>query len=150
MGGGQREFKLWFEDTPVSFILAGIPYRCASIKDIVYGYRQNPEGITATASHSKKSVDSYWITEECLEEFPKYDLSYDQRAYEYLLRQSIMNTGRMRLLSGKIQEAQFILTAELMERYFKGFSTKNTKLKNIENALRKRRFVQFKLLLFGL
>lgn len=61
----------WFEDTPISYILAEIPnLNICFIKDIVYGYRLNPKGITVKSVHEKKSVDSYWITEQCLEEFP--------------------------------------------------------------------------------
>lgn len=44
----------WFEDTPLSFMIAAMPYRCAAIKDIVYGYRFNPQGITATARKKKE------------------------------------------------------------------------------------------------
>ena len=62
----------WFEDTPISFLLQAMPYRFAVVSDIVYGYRVNPEGITAKAPTSKKSIDSYWITEECLKEFPAF------------------------------------------------------------------------------
>lgn len=85
----------WFEDTPISFILAAMPLKIVTISDIVYGYRINPQGITATASSSKKSIDSYWVTELCLEEFSKFQLIYDQRAYEYLLKQTLMNAGRL-------------------------------------------------------
>lgn len=44
----------WFEDTPLSFMIAAMPYRCAAIKDIIYGYRFNPQGITATARKKKE------------------------------------------------------------------------------------------------
>lgn len=140
----------WFEDTPISFILAATPIKIVAIKDIVYGYRKNPNGITSTSVNSKKSLDSYWITEQCLEEFPKFDLKYDQRAYEYLLRQTLMNNGRTRFQPRIINEAQFILTADLLDRYFKGFRTEQPRMKKIENALRKRQYIKFKILLIGM
>lgn len=133
----------WFEDTPISFILAAMPYRSVAISDVVYGYRRNPDGITATAVSKRKSVDSYWIMEECLEEFPKFGLAYDQRAYEYLLRQSIMNEGRSKKQPAKIREAEFILAAELIEEYFKDMRTENRKMRTIEHALRARQFLKF-------
>lgn len=140
----------WFEDTPLSFMIAAMPYRCAAIKDIVYGYRFNPQGITATARKKKRAVESYWITEACLEEFPIFNLSYDQRAYEYLLRQSLQNEGRTRHQSYRIRKAQFVLTAELMERYFAGFKTRKPAMEWVEEALRKRRFVRFDLGTLGI
>ena len=140
----------WFEDTPVSFILAAMPYRSVAIADIVYGYRRNPDGITATAVSERKSVDSYWITEECLEEFPEFELAYDQRAYEYLLRQSIMNEGRSKKQPAKIREAEFILAAELIEKYFKDMRTENREMRTIEHALRERQFVKFEWLVRGM
>ncbi len=135
----------WFEDTPLSFILAALPYKSVVIDDFVYGYRINPEGICATAGRKKRSVESYWITEECLEEFEKFGVKYDQRAYEYLLRQSVMNENRVRHQPYGVREAIFVLTAELMEKYFSGFQTEIDEMKNIEEALRKREFIRFDL-----
>ena len=139
----------WFEDTPLSFILAALPYKTEVIQDIVYGYRLNPEGISATAGKKKRSVESYWITEECLEEFEKFSVKYDQRAYEYLLRQSITNGCRVRHQPKRIREAIFVLTEGLMEKYFLGFRIEVDEMKKIEKALRKRQFVKFDLLILG-
>lgn len=139
----------WFEDTPLSFIIAAMSYRCAAIKDIVYGYRQNPDGITMTSRKKIRSIESYWITEECLKEFPAFGLSYDQRAYEYLLRQSLMNDGRIRCQPRMIREAVFVLTAELMKTYFAGFNTMSPQMKRVEQALKKHQFIKFELLARG-
>lgn len=139
----------WFEDTPLSLLLAALPYRCGAIKEVVYGYRLNPEGISATSTGKKKSVDSYWITEACLEEFDVFGIKYDQRAYEYLLRQSITNAKRIRRQHCIVRKAIFVLTAELMEKYFVGFEVQDVEMRNIEKALRKRQFVKFDLLTLG-
>ena len=108
------------------------------------------QGITATARKKKRAVESYWITEACLEEFPIFSLSYDQRAYEYLLRQSFQNEGRTRHQPYRIRKAQFVLTAELMERYFAGFKTRKPAMEWVEEALRKRQFVRFDLGTLGI
>lgn len=139
----------WFEDTPVSFILAAMPYRFAAIKDVVYGYRQNLSGITARTVSSRKSVESYWITERCLAEFPSFGLSYDQRAYTYLLRQSVTNWNRTRKQPRRIRQALFILTGELMTAFFKDFNTDVPELRKIEKAIRDRRFLQYEMLMLG-
>ena len=139
----------WFEDTPLSFLLAALPYRCVAIKEVVYGYCLNPEGISATSIGKKKSVDSYWITEACLEEFDAFGIKYDQRAYEYLLRQSITNAKRIRRQPCIVRRAIFVLTAELMEKYFAGFGIQAEEMRDIERALRKRQFLKFDLLTLG-
>ena len=135
----------WFEDTPITFILAAMPIKIVTIKDIIYGYRLNPNGITAKAIFYKKAVDTFWVTELCLNEFPKFEVACDQRAYEYLLRQSLMNATRVKNQERKIREAIFVLTSELMRIHFSGFSTENLKMKKIEEALRDKRFIQFEL-----
>lgn len=141
--------NFWFEDTPISFILAALPYRFGTIEDIVYGYRINPNGITANANKSRKSVDTYWITEECLREFKSFGVPYNQRAYEYFLRQCITNWKRTRQQPVKIRKSIFVLEIELIKIYFKGFSTKNYKMKNIEATLHKGQFLKFELLLLS-
>ena len=137
----------WFEDTPISFILAALPFKCISIDNIVYGYRLNSEGITSKAVYSEKSIDSYWITEQGLKEFPKFKVHYDQKAYEYLLQQSIMNAWRIRKQKRKVRESEFVLITKLMDDYFKGFHTKNANMRKVENALRKKQFIRFEMII---
>ena len=80
-----------------------------------------------------------------LNELPRFKVSYDQQSYEYLLRQSLMNEARIKNQGKKIREAVFVLTSELMKIYFSGFSSKDSKMKKIEIALRNRQFIQFEL-----
>lgn len=133
----------WFEDTPVSFILASMSYRFGAIEDLVYGYRRNPNGITATAAKRNKALDTFWITERCLEEFPMFGVNYNQEAYEYLLRQSVTNWNRTRRQPRKIRKAIFVLTSNLMDNYFKNMRTQNAEMKDLEESLRNRKFVKY-------
>ena len=50
----------------------------------------------------------------------------------------------------RIRKAQFVLTAELMERYFAGFKTRKPAMEWVEEALRKRQFVRFDLGTLGI
>ena len=136
----------WFEDTPISFILTGLPLNIFLINDIIYGYRLNNNGITAKSLNSNKSIDSYWITELCLEEFSKFNLQYDQREYEYLLKQTLMTAGRICKQPWKVRESVFVLTSYLKNEYFDGFKTNDYKMMKLEKALEKKRFFQFELL----
>lgn len=134
----------WFEDTPISFILYGAGYSSKVIPDLVYGYRLNPDGITAKSSRSKRSVESYYITELCLREFPQFGVKYDQRAYEYFLRQCVMNWFRTRSQPKNVREAIFIMECGLMGKYFQDLHSEVNK--DIEAALQKKQFQKFEVL----
>lgn len=134
----------WFEDTPISFILYGMDYRVANTDSFVYRYRINPNGITATAGRSKRSIESYYITELCLNELPAFHVEYDQRAYEYFLRQCLMNWSRTMHQPRKVREAIFVLECGLRDKYFKDMCSE--KNKNVETALRKKQFQKFEVL----
>lgn len=138
-----------FEDTPVSFILQAMPFQFSVIKNIVYRYRRNPQGITLTAPKQKRSIDSFWITKRCLEEFPVFGLNYDQRAYEYLLRQILINWRRTKFQPKPIREAIFILSRDLICKYFPGFKTENRKMVAVERALYKKQFSKFEVTLLS-
>lgn len=144
----------WFEDTPISCILYGKSLNVKVINDIVYGYRINPNGITITAQTSRRSIETYYITELCLREFSAFDVKYDQRAYIYFLNQCITNERRVLRRPKEIREAIFVLERELKDRYFSGMSImginsdeKTAKvLLNVENTLNKNWFGKFEVL----
>lgn len=134
----------WFEDTPISFMLYGKGYIYKTIPNVVYGYRLNPEGITAQSKESKRSVESFYVTALCLREFPMFNVLYDQRAYEYFLNQCMMNWRRTSKQPQNIREAIFVLETELKEKYFKNKHSKDNK--EIEEALAKKQFRKFEIL----
>lgn len=135
----------WFEDTPISFILYGAGYSSKVIPDVVYGYRLNPDGITAKSGESKRSVESYYITALCLREFPQFGVKYDQRAYEYFLRQCLMNWSRTKKQPKHVREAIFVLECDLKEKYFRDLQSE--KNKNIQTALQKKQYKKFEVLI---
>lgn len=134
----------WFEDTPISFILYGKGYSSKIIPEVVYGYRLNPDGITAKSSKSKRSVESYYITKLCLREFSQFGVKYDKRAYEYFLRQCVMNSQRIRKQPKRIREAIFVMEAGLREKYFKNQHSESNE--DIEAALQNKQFRKFEVL----
>ena len=139
----------WFEDTPVSFILAFMPYQFDVIDEFVYGYRKNPNGITSTAWKAKKAVDSYWITERCLEELPRFGVAYDQDTYEYLLRQCVMNWRRTRHQPRKVRKAIFILTCRLIDTYFKNMRSSTLGMDELEDIFRNFEFIRYESFMLG-
>lgn len=107
----------------------------------MYRYRINPNGITATSSGSPRSVETYYITELCLQEFPAFHVPYDMRAYEYFLRQCRMNWQRTQQRPRRVREAIFVLEARLQKQYFTGMKTQENQ--KLEEALENRQFDKF-------
>ncbi|SFD57167.1 Glycosyl transferase family 2 [Sharpea azabuensis] len=138
----------WFEDTPLSFIIARMDMTYKIIPEIIYAYRLNPEGITSKSQTAKKCIDSYYITELCLREFPEFDLKYDERAYDYFLHQSIMNIKRAYSQPKEVRKALFTLTYTLMGEYFQDMHTQDVSLKDIEQCLRQHLFLRFETIVF--
>lgn len=138
----------WFEDTPISFLLAGLPLELAAVDKVVYEYRINPNGITQKAAYSNKAVDSYWITEQCLLEFPRFGVAYDQRAYDYFIQQTVVNYLRTRKMPYQIRKEIFILTGDCRKRFFpETFKASESKYRLLEKAIKEKRFFQYELLM---
>ena len=134
----------WFEDTPVTFLLCGKGLKVKCVDECLYCYRINPNGISRKANTRPKAIDSYWITELCLEEFGKFSVNYDQRAFDYFLHQCITNYLRTRRAPLEIRKAIFSLSVELIEKYFVNMSS--TKYSKLESAIRNRQFNKYELL----
>ena len=136
----------WFEDTPISYILEALPLKFATLNQVIYEYRINPNGITQTAAFNKKSVDSYWITEQCLCDMPYFNVGYDQRAYDYFMNQVVVNYLRTRRMPRKIREYIFILTSDCIEKYFGNrFSASEKKYYKIEKSLKNKCYLKYAL-----
>ena len=133
----------WFEDTPVKFIISAMGLKIRNLNKCVYCHRRNPEGISSRALNQRKSVDTYWITEQCLQELPAFGIEYDQDSFNHLLHQSIINMIRTRKQPRRIRKALFILTAELVEKYFP--NQKSIVYSEIENAIRNKQFFKYEL-----
>lgn len=108
----------WFEDSILSFLIYPEKRRIGVVADIVYRYRLNPKGITATFKGRKKAVDTFWITEMLMDKRERLGLVNDSLFLEKLLRQFILNGQRMAALPENVQESAFILSAALLARSF--------------------------------
>ncbi len=133
--------KYWYEDTPFTFIFGGMNLKTGVLDEDIYCYRQNPGGISQQAIGKPKAIDTYWITELCLEEFPAFGVEYDQRAYECLMYQIITNRKRLGGLSLDVRKAAFVLTCDLIDKYFKGFHSKIFPM--MSRAFSKRQYKKF-------
>jgi glycosyltransferase involved in cell wall biosynthesis len=126
----------WFEDSINPYLLYQICKSASTINKVVYEYRNNTNGISYTAPSKPKCIDTYWITEQMLEDEQKLGILVDQDIYEQTLRQIILNYKRTSRMSREIKEAIFTLSVELLNKYFKEWNTSVSKLIDLERALR--------------
>ena len=63
-----------FEDAIIHFLVFRLAKTVASVPEMVYLWRKNPKGLTATSQHRPAAVQSYWIMEQLLAQGPFYDL----------------------------------------------------------------------------
>ncbi len=136
----------WFEDTIVRLIISGKSLSIKTIDECVYCYRQNKNGITAKAKNSYKIIDTYWVTELCMNELPAFGVAYDQSTYGRFLWQSVVNQIRIRKQPRIIRKAVFILTAEIVEKLFYDVPLKSIQYQKIEKAIKSGEFSKFELL----
>lgn len=53
-----------FEDAIIHFLVFRLAKTVASVPEMVYLWRKNPKGLTATSQHRPAAVQSYWIMEQ--------------------------------------------------------------------------------------
>lgn len=112
--------KYLFEDTLISMILFQKCHRVDTISDVVYRYRVNNQGITATVVAKPKSLDSFWITKRLLEDRKILGIEEKPSVFAViLLRQIYINFSRIYTLGNKeVDKAVFVLSSKMLEEQF--------------------------------
>lgn len=66
-----------FEDTIIHFLVFRQAKAVVSVPEVVYLWRKNPKGLTATSQHRSAAVQSYWIMEQLLAQDAALGLPHD-------------------------------------------------------------------------
>lgn len=115
---------LWFEDTLISMIIYPLAKTKYIIKDYVYAYRINQNGITHSSRGKSKSIDTFIITEELVK--LQSDLNLINSDTEQLfLNQMAMNYMRLKGLDKKVNSAVIVQSLLLYNKYFKSLKMTN-------------------------
>lgn len=111
--------KYWFEDTLMAMVLFPMAKKIATVDAQVYEYRINPKGISSTAPHSPKALDSYWIMLRLMKDRLALGLVNDDRMADFIVNSQIpINERRMGLCNKNIRKAVFVLSMAFMHKYF--------------------------------
>lgn len=134
-----------FEDTIIKYLIISQCDKICTTEDIVYAYRSNPESITNTFAINPRQIECYWVTEQLIKDAFALDIANKQYLYEITLKQIWSNSGRTRHAPDEIKKAMFVLSCNLMKKYFGGYKTSSLVMKPLEIALRAKSYVLYKL-----
>lgn len=134
----------WYEDSLLSYLIFPAVKRAYVCPHICYGYRINESGIVKSSVGKPRAIETYWITEQLMQEHAEAGLPFDESFLEYMLLQTRLNQLRVAALGETIQEGVFVLTCCLIERYFpSGLCL--TGQRNLRKALKTRDFGRFRM-----
>lgn len=109
----------WFEDTINVMILFREVERVATISNVIYGYRKNCESIMSSFKKNYKTIDTYWVTRRLLEDAKRLNLPMDEKFYEIMMIQLIVNGKRLNSLGDMTLLAAYLVASKgLMRKYF--------------------------------
>jgi len=134
----------WYEDSVLSFLIFSLAEKIYVSEQMAYAYRINESGIVKTSVGKPRAVETYWITEQLLAERAERGLPMDMQFFNFMLLQIRLNQLRIKDLSGEIQEAVFVLTCDLLKRYF-AEETMTGREKNLIRALKDKDFGMFRM-----
>lgn len=125
----------WFEDSILSFLIYPVKNRVSVVDHFAYIYRINPKGISVTSKGRVKSVDSYWITEKLMKSREELNIPVDDAFLKKFERQLVLNQKRIEKLPEYIQESVFVLSSELLRKYFSDELIEKNKRSKVIRAL---------------
>lgn len=134
----------WFEDTINVLVVYDRCKKCTSVKDIVYRWRKNTEGITYMSIGRPKVLDTVYVTIRLLADRRKLGLPMDSGFYENFLYQFKENTLRVLTLNNrKLNYANFVISKYLFTEYYGENRMRSTMFREIEEALSEDDFKKF-------
>lgn len=110
----------WYEDTIIQFLIFMQCKNYAYIPKIEYEYKWYEKNFSHTQGNSAnpKSIDTYWLLIEILEQYKKNNMPVNDRLYTLVLRHiSTYYYGSVKNLDSKVVEALFVLAKDLYSEY---------------------------------
>ena len=106
----------WFEDTIIHYVVLRLSKKLIAIPNIIYGYRFNENGITATFNKENKCLDAYWVVEEVINIGKKLGLESNEDIYVFSLFQlSKMLYFRINKMDEEVIKNVFVLACNLIK-----------------------------------
>ena len=110
------------------------------IKQNVYNYSVNPQGITSNSRAKPKSLDSLWITLQLHKDRQQLGLENDSSYYNYILSMLVLSYRRTEMQREDTKKAMFVLWKDFIDKEFSAFETEKKKYKILQQAVREGNF----------
>lgn len=140
-----------YEDTIVALILLPLAHGYISLKQPVYYYRENPNGLTAGLSGDPKTLDAYWIVSKVLSDRRSLGLVPDRRVFEQVKTQfGALLYGRLASFDDEVKRAVFYLSClqlDVLRKECNGGHASG-RSDQLDYAFRTRNYALWKLLCF--
>lgn len=109
----------WFEDTINAFLIYPRTHKKANIREIVYAYRKNMDGISVSSHKSLRNIDSLWITWQMLKDNMQLQILDENTALNKFLSQIAINQIRLETIGRKdILESVFAVNKAIFNEIF--------------------------------
>lgn len=114
-----------YVDTPIKCLTLRMCKRAATIGDIVYAWRRNPQGITFTSKKTPRALQTYWIMEQMQEDSRSLGLPEDDLYRAIWIRQMLtVNYDRLKGLDESLQRDVFQLARAFLRPLIDASRTK--------------------------
>ena len=132
-----------FEDTIIKYLIASRAKKISTISDVVYKYRKSKKSISFTSKTDIDSLDTFYVTKQCLEDCEKLNILYNEKLYNLTLEQMVVNDKRLRNFPKRIRLAVFTVSCNLIAKYFADVRTNKDILRDIEKGIRQKNYSYF-------
>ena len=129
-----------FEDTVLKFMIYPFYNNKEKIENITYYYYKNNLGITQKSLFDNISIDSFLITKYYVEYLIEKNMIDKIKLLNLFLEQIVVNYKRCRYLEEEIQKCIFILTCDLLEKYWKEINIDD----ELFNSLKSQNYYKYK------
>ena len=104
----------------------------------------NEAGIVRSSHGKPRAVETYWLTEQLMSRYAESGFPVTQPYFRSILHQFRLNQHRVSELPEEVQESVFVLSCDLLDRWFPRDMT-DPAYRTLLKALRSRDFGAFKI-----
>ena len=139
--------NLLYEDTIMPYIIYERCKKIGTIKDIVYKYTINNNGVTIKSRKTRKSEDTVKVINYVLDKMKELNIEFTYELYRFTIecQLSYITYNRIKGNKKKIQKKIFYEACNIVRKLEKSLmKNEDIILKNIERSLKRQNFVLWK------
>jgi glycosyltransferase involved in cell wall biosynthesis len=133
-----------YEDTIMPFLILSQAKKVMIIKDCLYGYRVNLNGIVNQSKKSKNCIDTIWVFEQVLSQMKNNDIDIDYDMYKFIIncQFSYVTYGRIKNMDKDFKIYVFLEMCRVFEKIQMELDNSECFIsKNLEKSLREKNYI---------